>query len=104
MLGFSQKPTTYTHLDHLTTPEATSTIHLHRTLNQIKSMGCMAGVVLNPGTPLSQIEYVLTEVPTKIPGGSTFLDGFETRMLVLPTEGGWLRGGIFVSPPKKVLV
>ena len=42
--------------------EATSTIHLHRTLNQIKSMGCMAGVVLNPGTPLSQIEYVLTEV------------------------------------------
>lgn len=42
--------------------EAASTIHLHRTLNQIKSMGCMAGVVLNPGTPLSQIEYVLSEV------------------------------------------
>lgn len=34
----------------------------------------MAGVVLNPGTPLSQIEYVLTEVPTRInPGG---FDGF----------------------------
>ena len=42
--------------------QAASTIHLHRTLNQIKSMGCMAGVVLNPGTPLSQIEYVLSEV------------------------------------------
>ena len=41
--------------------QAASTIHLHRTLNQIKSMGCMAGVVLNPGTPLSQIEYVLSE-------------------------------------------
>ncbi|CAE7222629.1 RPE, partial [Symbiodinium microadriaticum] len=42
--------------------EAASTIHLHRTLNQIKSFGCLAGVVLNPGTPLSQIEYVLEEV------------------------------------------
>ena len=29
----------------------TSTIHLHRTVNQIKDLGCKAGVVLNPGTP-----------------------------------------------------
>ncbi|CAJ1348334.1 unnamed protein product [Effrenium voratum] len=42
--------------------EAASTIHLHRTVNQIKQLGCMAGVVLNPGTPLSAIEYVLSEV------------------------------------------
>jgi len=42
--------------------EAASTTHLHRTVNQIKQLGCMAGVVLNPGTPLSQIEYVLEEV------------------------------------------
>lgn len=39
--------------------EQQSTIHLHRTVNQIKELGCMAGVVLNPGTPLSSIEYVL---------------------------------------------
>mmetsp|Transcript_13029 Transcript_13029/g.29398 ORF Transcript_13029/g.29398 Transcript_13029/m.29398 type:complete len:312 (+) Transcript_13029:96-1031(+) len=42
--------------------EAASTIHLHRTVNQIKQLGCLAGVVLNPGTPLTQIEYVLEEV------------------------------------------
>merc|ERR1712151_975142 len=42
--------------------EAASTIHLHRTINQIKQAGCVAGVVLNPGTPLSTIEYVLEEV------------------------------------------
>jgi ribulose-phosphate 3-epimerase len=42
--------------------EAASTIHLHRTINQIKQAGCAAGVVLNPGTPLSTIEYVLEEV------------------------------------------
>lgn len=28
-------------------------------LLQIKSLGAKAGVVLNPGTPLSTIEYVL---------------------------------------------
>jgi ribulose-phosphate 3-epimerase len=33
--------------------------HLHRTLQQIKSLGCKAGVTLNPGTPASAIEPVL---------------------------------------------
>jgi ribulose-phosphate 3-epimerase len=33
--------------------------HLHRTLNLIKENGAKAGVVLNPATPLSSIEYVL---------------------------------------------
>ncbi|KAJ6797651.1 ribulose-phosphate 3-epimerase, chloroplastic-like [Iris pallida] len=42
--------------------EQTATIHLHRTLNQIKSLGAKAGVVLNPGTPLTAIEYVLDVV------------------------------------------
>jgi ribulose-phosphate 3-epimerase len=42
--------------------EQTSTIHLHRTLNQIESLGAKAGVVLNPATPLSDIEYVLDVV------------------------------------------
>ncbi|GLI58942.1 hypothetical protein VaNZ11_000730 [Volvox africanus] len=39
--------------------EQSSTIHLHRTLNQVKDLGCKAGVVLNPGTSLSVIEEVL---------------------------------------------
>ena len=39
--------------------ETSSTIHLHRTLAQIKELGCMAGAVLNPGTPLEAIEEVL---------------------------------------------
>lgn len=39
--------------------EQSSTIHLDRVVNQIKDLGCKAGVVLNPGTSLAQIEYVL---------------------------------------------
>ncbi len=46
--------------DHLLVHcEPAATIHLHRTLGQIRDLGKQAGVVLNPGTPLSLIEYVL---------------------------------------------
>ena len=33
--------------------------HLYRTLQEIKALGCQAGVTLNPGTPLSAIEPVM---------------------------------------------
>ena len=33
--------------------------HLHRTLEQIKALGCKAGVTLNPGTPVSALQSVL---------------------------------------------
>ena len=39
--------------------EPTSTVHLHRTLSQIRDLGKIAGTVLNPATPLAQIEHVL---------------------------------------------
>jgi ribulose-phosphate 3-epimerase len=39
--------------------EPSATIHLHRTLSHIRDLGKVAGTVLNPATPLSQIEYVL---------------------------------------------
>lgn len=42
--------------------EQASTIHLHRVVNQIKDLGCKAGVVLNPATSLETIRYVLTSV------------------------------------------
>ena len=35
--------------------------HLHRTLHEIRRLGCQAGVVLNPSTPPEHIEYVLEE-------------------------------------------
>tara|TARA_B110000503_G_C7165547_1_gene421759 strand:+ start:2298 stop:2957 length:660 start_codon:yes stop_codon:yes gene_type:complete len=38
-----------------------STVHLHRTLRQIKAAGCKAGVVLNLTTPVSVLEDILPE-------------------------------------------
>jgi ribulose-phosphate 3-epimerase len=42
--------------------EQSSTVHLHRVVNMIKDLGAKAGVVLNPGTSLDTIEYVLDAV------------------------------------------
>ncbi len=36
--------------------------HLHRTIQQIKSEGCMAGVAINPGTPVSVLEDVIEDL------------------------------------------
>jgi ribulose-phosphate 3-epimerase len=36
--------------------------HLHRTIQQIKELGCKTGVTLNPATPLSSLEEVLPDV------------------------------------------
>ena len=36
--------------------------HLQRTISEIKELGLKAGVTLNPGTPLTTLEYVLNDV------------------------------------------
>ena len=41
-------------------PEASR--HVHRSIQLIKSLGCSAGVVLNPATPVGVLDYVLDEL------------------------------------------
>jgi ribulose-phosphate 3-epimerase len=41
-------------------PEASD--HVDRTLQLIKDLGCKAGVVLNPATPLSCLDYIMDKV------------------------------------------
>ena len=70
--------------------EQSSTTHLHRCVYQIKDLGCKAGVVLNPATPLSTIEHVLEDVDLVLLmsvnpgfGGQKFISSQieKTRML-----------------------
>jgi len=56
-------------------------VHLHRTLAAIREMGCKAGVVLNPATPLGSIEealpfvdYVLVMSVNPGFGGQSFIE------------------------------
>ncbi len=41
-------------------PEASA--HVHRTIQLIKSLGCQAGLVLNPATPVEVLDYVLEDL------------------------------------------
>jgi ribulose-phosphate 3-epimerase len=41
-------------------PEASE--HVHRTIQLIRAEGCQAGLVLNPGTPLEVLDWVLDEL------------------------------------------
>lgn len=36
--------------------------HIHRSIQRIKALGKMAGVVLNPGTPAKMLDYLIEEV------------------------------------------
>ena len=64
----------------------TLTIHIennpnvHRTLEQIRKLGCRAGVALNPGTPASSLESVLE---------------FVDMVLVMTVNPG-ASGGVFI--------
>lgn len=60
-------------------PEASS--HVHRTIQLIKSGGCQAGLVLNPATPLSVLDWVLDDLDMVLLmsvnpgfGGQSFID------------------------------
>lgn len=44
------------------TVHAEATVHLQRTLAQIRECGLRAGVALNPATPLDVVEYVLPDI------------------------------------------
>lgn len=44
------------------TVHAEASVHLHRTVHQIRDLGLKAGVALNPATPLSALEELLPDL------------------------------------------
>jgi len=61
--------------------------HLHRTIQQIKDLGCRAGVTLNPSTPPSSLEEILPYVDLVLVmtvnpgfGGQSFIEGTLSKI------------------------
>jgi ribulose-phosphate 3-epimerase len=86
--------------------------HVHRTLQHIKSLGCKAGVVLNPGTTVEAIEPVLGMADLVLVmsvnpgfGGQTFIPESLARLAEIRTRldtlgsSAWLEvdGGVSVE-------
>ncbi|NLM03941.1 MAG: ribulose-phosphate 3-epimerase [Clostridiales bacterium] len=69
------------------TVHAESSVHLHRTIQNIKSMGVKVGVSLNPATSLDILEYILDDldmvlIMTVNPGfaGQNFIEGMIPKI------------------------
>ena len=77
--------------DHLLVQaEPGSTVHLHRVLGQVRKLGCKAGVVVDPATPVEWIEWVLPLVEVVLVmtvnpgfGGQRFLPGMVPKIAAL---------------------
>lgn len=96
-------------------PEASD--HIDRTLGLIKEQGCKAGLVFNPATPLSHLEYVLDKVDMVLLmsvnpgfGGQSFipttLDKLKQARKIIDTSGYHIRlevdGGVKVDNIRKI--
>ncbi len=64
-----------------------STRHLHRLVHQVKGLGARAGVALNPGTPVSDIEEILPYLDLVLVmsvnpgfGGQDFIGGMVDKV------------------------
>ncbi len=70
--------------DHLII-HSESCLHLHRVIHQIKDAGLQVGVAINPSTPPSSIEEVLSYVDIALVG--TVNPGFAGQKLIMETLG-----------------
>jgi ribulose-phosphate 3-epimerase len=71
-------------------PHVETSPHLHRTIQQIRSVGAKAGVALNPSTPLAAIEEILEYVDMVIVmtvnpgfGGQEFIESMLPKIRCL---------------------
>lgn len=95
-----------------------ATNHLHRVLQQIKSLGCKAGVALNPHTPVRLLEDVLDEIDLVIImsvnpgfGGQSFIERTYSKISALKgmiKESGAgtlieIDGGVNLGNAKKLI-
>lgn len=78
---------------HILTVHAEASVHLHRTLQQIRDLGCKVGLAVNPLTPLEVMREALPYldlalVMTVDPGfgGQSYIPGSTAR---IETVAGW---------------
>ncbi|MFN8356247.1 MAG: ribulose-phosphate 3-epimerase [Spirosomataceae bacterium] len=93
--------------------------HLHRTIQQIKDLGCLAGVALNPHTPVNVLSEVIRELDLVLImsvnpgfGGQKFIDNTyrkirQAREMIVTTGSHAvieIDGGVNLENTTKLLV
>ena len=64
-----------------------ATPHFHRTLGAIRDLGCLAGIAINPGTPVDAVSQ---------------LDGMADLVLAMSVNPGWGGQKFIRSSPEKI--
>jgi ribulose-phosphate 3-epimerase len=66
---------------------AEATVHLERTVSEIRRQGCLCGVALNPATPLEAVSYLLPQLDMVLVmsvnpgfGGQSFIPFSRTKI------------------------
>jgi len=89
--------------DHITVHYEACT-HLHRTVHAIKSLGCKAGVALNPHTPVALLDDIIADVDTVLImsvnpgfGGQTFIDNTYKKINDLKALSAGRNPNLFIE-------
>jgi ribulose-phosphate 3-epimerase len=92
--------------------------HLQRNIDQIKSLGCKAGVAVNPHTPIASLENIIAEIDQVIVmsvnpgfGGQKFLERTykkveQLKKLIIDTNASAkieIDGGVSLQNAKRLL-
>ena len=79
-------------------------VHLHRTVQVIKELGCRAGVAINPHTPISALEDIVAEVDMVLImsvnpgfGGQHFIKNTYKKIKQLRTMSDQINPDLFIE-------
>jgi len=89
--------------DHLTVHYEACT-HLHRTIHAIKDLGCLAGVAINPATPVGLLADILADIDIVLImsvnpgfGGQSFIEHTYKKIAELKALATELNPDLFIE-------
>ncbi len=89
---------------HVLTVHYEACTHLHRTLSRIRELGALAGVALNPHTPVAALEYILPYTDLVLVmsvnpgfGGQSFIPNAVEKIRALRTMADRLNPSLLIE-------
>jgi len=89
--------------DHITVHQE-ACIHLHRTINRIRELGALAGVALNPATPVGLLSEIMPDIDLVLImsvnpgfGGQRFIPGCLQRIREVKRMAKSLKKSIYIE-------
>lgn len=89
--------------DHITVHQE-ACVHLHRTISRIKELGALAGVALNPATPVSMLGDIIADLDLVLImsvnpgfGGQTFIPECKRRISEVKSLAKSMKKSVYIE-------